>query len=708
MIFSKKRDLTPVFIFFISFSTYLFTATPTFYWRDGAEFQTVGFTLGIAHPSGFPLYSIVAKLFTMLPMGSVAFKVTLLSAVFGGLTATLVYFIVGTILKYFSTEQGAQEKPIQFIALSAALLFSFSNALWENSNIPEVYTLINAFTALFILISVCRVVGSPDASEGGLRSLFFFAFLFGLSLGAHSVEILYLPVLLVLFYSLWLRPIRLKVPKYGFLILFFLILGFSVYLYLPIRASQEPYFNWGDPQTLRQFLTHVTDRKDQKVHFAIPRAASVLLPQILNYSRFYPSNFSILGIGLGLSGLIYLIRRNKKIAFILAGFFFPPFIFFIRFWGDSSNYLSGLLVFTVLIGVGSGWAYSAVLRLIRGFRLSSSAVWIFWTALAMNILILSISHLAQNNKSGYWIPEKIFKTSLLDLENNAIVFTRESYFNFSYLQQVENVRPDVSHLSNVDFLQPDFFFKATQARLPLVSVPSADAETPGSIFLSENIGKHPIYWEPDGGNNYVVAPYLSLDGMFFRILESPPPISEERLNSYRKKLKTNLDLDRLSLNYEESRFYGNFFFNIGSHLLEDERYDVALQHFEMAYTLMPTDYYLLNFIGVSHGQLGNSDKAEEYFKKLLSVDPFHLDAQRNLGLLYLEGERYQEAEEALLKAERIQPQSAETNYRLGLLYDRMGEKEKALLYMEKVLKEDPKHAGAQEKRELLRGSAQGV
>ncbi len=705
MIYSKKIDSTSAFIFFISFSIYLFTATPSFYWRDGAEFQTVGFSLGIAHPSGFPLYSIIAKLFTMLPMGSIAFKVTLLSSFFGALTAACVYLIIKTILDYLSISGNLNfyHKPNQAIAFSAAILFSFSNALWENSNVPEVYTLINVFTALFIYISIRRNIELTHAkTEENLEWLFLLPFLFGLSLGAHSIEILYLPLLLVLLYYLWIKPNFLGLFKYSFIVLFFLLLGFSVYLYLPIRASQEPYFNWGDPQTLQQFIIHVTDRKDGRVHLAIPGVKSVLLPQVLHYLHFYPTNFSILGIGLGLSGLVYLILKEKKIAAILTAFFFPPFLFFIRFWGDSSNYLSGFLVFTVLVGVGSWWVYSMVLRSIRRFDLTPRIINAFWAMLAMNVLILFFSHLSQNNKSDYWTPERVFKTNLLDLENNAIVFTRESYFPFSYLQEVGNLRSDVTYLANVDFLAPDFFFKATKKRLPLVTVPAAGSEMPGSVFLSQNISKHPIYWESDGGNDHLVFPYLTLNGMLFKILESPPPIEEKLLNDYRLKLKANFDLDQLSLNQEESRFYGNFFTNLGSYFLQKERYDLALQHFEMAYALIPKDNYLLNFLGISHGELRQFDKAEAYFQKLLSLNPSHVHAQRNLGLLYLESKRYPQAEAALLQAEQIQPDSAETNYRLGLLYDQIGKREKAILHLEKALAGDREHIGAQEKLDALR------
>ncbi|WP_168059441.1 DUF2723 domain-containing protein [Candidatus Manganitrophus noduliformans] len=701
----KKIDLLGLFVFLIPFSAYLFTAAPTLYWRDGAEFQTVGFVLGIAHPSGSPLYAIISKLFTFIPMGSIAFKVTLLSAFFGGVISYLIYRIIQAILVHISFGMTQRFNPhsIEWIAFSAGLLFSLSNALWENANVPEVYTLANAFTACFILLLVCAIGRDAD-SQKQFKAFSILMFLFGLSLGAHAAEIFYLPFLPVLLFFLWRRRTGSGVLKYGSILLFFFILGSSVFLYLPVRASQAPAFNWGDPQTLERFLIHVTDRKDAPVHFDVPSSQDVWIPQLINYARFFPDSFSFFGTLLGLIGLVYLFRREKKVLGIMATFFFPPFLFFIRFWWDSSNYLSGFIIFTILLGVGSGWVYLKLVDLAERSQQNLHLTKIFGVLLTANILILAPAHFIQNDKSTYWGPGKVFKRILLDLESNAIAFTRDAYFAFSYLQNAEAMRPDVTHLSSVEFVSPSFFFTVTQARFPLVTVPSTGREKLGSAFLSSNIMNHPIYWQPDPENDHLVAPYLSLDGLFFRIQETPPPLTQERIKSYLAKIKDSFDPNEIPLDSEESRFYGDAFSKMGAYFLKEGGFDIALQHFETANALSPDNVVFLNLLGVAHGQLKQVERSEEYFKRALSLDAQSLDVQRNLGILYLEEKRFREAEGALLKASMLQPKNAETNYQLGLLYEQMGKKEEAASYFERAIAASPEYRDTRERLNQLQSS----
>src|SRR5512142_2000566 len=75
-----------VLCFLCPFAIYLLTLAPTVYTFDSAEFATGAYVLGIIHPTGYPLYLVLAKLFTFIPVGDVAYRVNLLSALFGAVT----------------------------------------------------------------------------------------------------------------------------------------------------------------------------------------------------------------------------------------------------------------------------------------------------------------------------------------------------------------------------------------------------------------------------------------------------------------------------------------------------------------------------------------------------------------------------------------------------------------------------------------------
>jgi len=79
----------------VSFALYLYTLAPTVsYGGDCGELTTCAYTLGVAHPTGYPLYLMVGKLFTALPVGDVAYRMNLMSASFAALTAGVLYWVL--------------------------------------------------------------------------------------------------------------------------------------------------------------------------------------------------------------------------------------------------------------------------------------------------------------------------------------------------------------------------------------------------------------------------------------------------------------------------------------------------------------------------------------------------------------------------------------------------------------------------------------
>ncbi|NJL71573.1 MAG: DUF2723 domain-containing protein [Candidatus Competibacteraceae bacterium] len=78
----------------MAFAVYWFTLAPTVSGEDSGELIIAAHTLGVAHPSGYPLWCLLGKLFTFIPFGSIAWRVNLLSAVFGALTVGLLYGLV--------------------------------------------------------------------------------------------------------------------------------------------------------------------------------------------------------------------------------------------------------------------------------------------------------------------------------------------------------------------------------------------------------------------------------------------------------------------------------------------------------------------------------------------------------------------------------------------------------------------------------------
>jgi Protein O-mannosyl-transferase TMEM260-like len=208
---------------------------------DGGDFIAAARTLGVPHPSGYPTYTLLAWLVSHLPVGTVAYRVNLLSALCAGVTGGLACLSAQILLAASRYR----------LALSAAtgLTLAFSSLLWSQAVIAEVYAMLALFAALLLwLVLSWRQVG------GDIR------------LGNHLTLIFAAPAMLVLLWPerrRWLRA-KVLIPAAGLF-----LAGLCVYVYLPLAASRHPAVNWGDPQTWDRFWWVVSGGPYQSYTFSL-------------------------------------------------------------------------------------------------------------------------------------------------------------------------------------------------------------------------------------------------------------------------------------------------------------------------------------------------------------------------------------------------------------------------------------------------------
>lgn len=331
---------------------YLRTMPPTVYGLDSAELSVGAYTLGLVHAPGYPLYLLLGKLFTFIPLGDIGYRLNLMSVIFGVLTIFLVQLMVRRI-----TGQA-------LIALAAALFLAFSWYFWTDAIVAEVYTLQSAFTAgLFYLLLIWR-----ERREA--RWLYVFALLAGLSAANYPVTGLLAPGLAAF---VWLtdRQALLDIRRLVVMAGWF-GLGFLVYLYLPLRYLATPPFNYmgrydatgifaaanlTDPATLWQMLV---GGPFQDLIFGYTFSQAIL--QAGQYLYFLWGNFLALGLPLGLTGLIYGWRRDRTVV-IATGLMFGVYtIFFInyRVVDKVTMFLPSYVIWVLWIA----WGYEALVAWI--------------------------------------------------------------------------------------------------------------------------------------------------------------------------------------------------------------------------------------------------------------------------------------------------------------------------------------------------------
>jgi hypothetical protein len=176
----KRSDfINATIIFFVSFALYFRTTAPGLLFGDSAEFQTIAYTMGVGHATGYPVYILLAKVFTYLPIGEIAYRVNLLSAFFASIAVTFLYLVVRML----------GPKPAS--AIFASLTMALSPLFWKYAAIAEVYALSSACLT-FILFAMLKWKESRNSAWLFLAGMFG-----GLSLGMHFTVALAAPAILI-------------------------------------------------------------------------------------------------------------------------------------------------------------------------------------------------------------------------------------------------------------------------------------------------------------------------------------------------------------------------------------------------------------------------------------------------------------------------------------------------------------------------------
>ena len=191
-------------VFVIASATYILTAEPSVSLWDCGEFIASAYKLQVGHPPGAPLFMIIARVFTLLAgnnVENVAFMVNVMSALASGFTIMFLYWsIIHLALKITGREnlQPYQVVGVFGSGIVGALAYTFSDTFWFSAVEGEVYAMSSFFTAV-VFWAILKWENIADEKYAN-RWLILIAYLMGLSIGVHLLNLLAIPAIVMVYY----------------------------------------------------------------------------------------------------------------------------------------------------------------------------------------------------------------------------------------------------------------------------------------------------------------------------------------------------------------------------------------------------------------------------------------------------------------------------------------------------------------------------
>ncbi len=426
----------------IVFAVYLATLGDHVGRADTFEFQVVAPQLGIAHPTGYPFYILIGKLFSLLPIGSMAFRVNLTSAVFATLAVIVIYGLIDSL----SSDR--------LVAAIAAMSFAASAVFWSQAIVAEVYAL-NALFAAIIASLLVRVMTSqsPNLQSSHAQStIYVLAFTSGLALTHHLTAVILIPAILL---ALLLAQPKLSLKSW-LIAWACLLLGLTPWLYIPLRW---PALHNGMAMSFGEWSAWIFGQR-------FGGALNLSLwndPTRWNIvTRIAFEQFGPIGLALTAAGLLVLFVKAWRIALIMlvifTGYFFYGLVYNVP---DVDVFIIPAFM---MMAIWIGAAISFVVKGAAPLRFATEALCggrgqgthitrhlsLVTHYLLLPALLLPVTLIANNfplvNQRGVDADLEQWGRYVLSLpipEHAAILVDSEKIAPLYYLQITEQIRPDL-------------------------------------------------------------------------------------------------------------------------------------------------------------------------------------------------------------------------------------------------------------------------
>lgn len=459
----------------ITFIIFLITIAPSVIQIDSGELAAAQATLGICHPTGYPLFTMLGYLWLQIPLPFTSIYMSnLLSAIW---CSASIYFFVKVLLIVFDKEETKIETkknkakkalsqiPIQvtnfeksLYSIFGGLFLALTQTFWLQSTSVEVYSLhVLILTALFFILAKIYAI---DKKKENTNNWYYLAIVLAFSFSNHLTTILIIPGIAFLFFF------KNGFRKETFILLAKMMLIFSpililIYSFLPLRAAFSPALNWGNPESISTLWRHFSGAQYSTWIFSSFDSAK---EQLKYFVTNLPNEFSIPGLLLIIVGLAFGFKRNQKFSVFLL-------ICLLVTVGYSINYDINDIDSYFLLAYISASFFAAFGFYYLFVKLKSKVNKHILSLFPLFILLFvgwyNFSYVSQRDN---YIFEDYTKAILESVEDKSIIFSYQwDYFLAAtyYFQHVEDIKTNVAVIDK-ELLRRSWYYKQMATNYPEV------------------------------------------------------------------------------------------------------------------------------------------------------------------------------------------------------------------------------------------------
>lgn len=604
----SKASLYSLAVFIITFIVYLLTVAPGISFTDSGELAGVCATLGVAHPTGYPLFTILGHLWTLLPIPADNVHSLNIFAAFLTAVSAGVFFLLA--LRFFKAvfKENKSDNIFEISAFVMSLIYAFGQTVWLQAVALEVYSL----QLLIINLTLLSFIKAFDNKGKQGKYFFLTAFMLGLGFANHMTTMLMIPAILYIFFK---RPgEKFSIDKNrlkSFLFLLIpLLLGASLYLFLVFRSSSHPEFNWGwVSRSFDKFFYHVSGKQFQVWMFT----GEKLGENFLKFFELIPYQLGIIGIIPLLYGIGALYKRSKEyFAFaLLLLLICIAYAVNYSIHDIDSYFITAIVSLALITGIG-------IVAMIKKYMNGKNS------SLAYSFVLIPFVSVFINynecDRSDDYLVEEYTRIMTENLDENAIIISSQwDYWcsAFWYKQIVDGYRPDIV-LVEKELLRRTWYLEQFKLWYPEVAKkvanemnafqeelekfesgknysPAIQTKFLNMIeaIIRTNIGQRPVYlthdiWQ-DEADRSIGQKYVQVPQGFATRLEKDKkawPVSMDKMNLDTFIASIGGREEHLVKGIQQVVVY-NLADRLGAYAIKTKNFNVALQAFKTAAKMAP-------------------------------------------------------------------------------------------------------------------------